>query len=91
MGDDSQVTAVSPDDRTMETIKTSMELGDLMTKLIEIDKKLKCSEEDRLELKREIRHNQNENLVNYYCKERATEDKISDYRQRARKIYQKRY
>ena len=35
-----------------------------MTKLNEIDKKLKCSEEDRLELKKEIRHNKNENLDN---------------------------
>ena len=31
---------------------TKLELGDLMKKLNEIDKKLKCSEEDRLELKK---------------------------------------
>ena len=35
-----------------------------MTKLIEMDKKLKCSEEDRLELKKKIRYNKNENLDN---------------------------
>ena len=47
-----------------------------MTKLNEIDKKLKCSEEDRLELKKEIRHNKNENQDNYYRFAKATEDKL---------------
>ena len=37
---------------------------------------MKCSEEDCLQLKREINHNQNENLDNYYCMVRATEDKL---------------
>ena len=45
MGEASQVAAVSPDERTKKTRTTSVELGDLMTKLNEIDKKLKCSEE----------------------------------------------
>ena len=45
-----QVAAVIPDERTKETRATSVQLGDLMTKLNEIDKKLKCSEEDRLEI-----------------------------------------
>ena len=76
MGEASQVTAVSSEERTKETRTTSVELGDLMTKLNEIDKKLKCSEEDRLELKKEIRHNKNENLDNYFCLARATEDKL---------------
>ena len=35
---------------------TSLELGDLMAKLEQIDKKLKCSEEDRQMLKKEIRY-----------------------------------
>ena len=34
---------------------TSLELGDLMAKLQQIDKKLKCSEENRQMLKKEIR------------------------------------
>ena len=34
---------------------TPLELGDLMAKLEQIDKKLKCSEEDREEIKKEIR------------------------------------
>ena len=36
-GEASQVAAVSPDERTKETRSTSVELGDLMTKLNEID------------------------------------------------------
>ena len=47
-----------------------------MKKLYEIDKKFKCSEENRLELKKEIRHNKNENLDIYYCLARATENKL---------------
>ena len=38
-----------------------LELGDFMAKLEQIDKKLKHSEKDRQDLKREIRHNKNEN------------------------------
>ena len=45
---------------------TSLELGDLMAKLDQIDKKLKCSEEDRQVLKKGIRYNKNENLDNYF-------------------------
>ena len=45
---------------------TSLELGDLMAKLEQIDKTLKPSVEDRQELKREVRHNKNENLDNYF-------------------------
>ena len=48
----------------MESKTPSLELGDLMTKLEQIDKKLKCSEEDHQRLKKEIRHNKNENLDN---------------------------
>ena len=38
---------------------TPLELGDLMAKLDQIDKKLKCSEEDREVIKKEIRYNKN--------------------------------
>ena len=71
IGEASKVTAVSPDERFKETRTTSVELGILMTNLNEIDKKLKCSEENRLELKKETRPNKNENLDNYYCLARA--------------------
>ena len=47
-----------------------------MAKLEQIDKKLKCSEEDRQELKKEIRHNKIENLNNNYVLARATEEKL---------------
>ena len=60
----------------MESKTPSLELGDLWTKLEQIDKKLKCSEEDHQELKKEIRHNKNENLDNYYVLMRATEEKL---------------
>ena len=47
-----------------------------MVTLEQIDKKLKCSEEDRQTLKREVRHNKNENLDNYCVLARATEEKL---------------
>ena len=53
-----------------------LELGDLMAKLEQVDKKLKYSEEDCQDLKREIRHNKNENLDNCFKLARATEEKL---------------
>ena len=60
----------------MESKTTSLELGDLMAKLEQIDKKLKCSEKDGQELKKEVRHNKDENLDNYYVLARAMERKL---------------
>ena len=37
-----------------------------MTKLEQIDKNLKCGEEDCQELKKELRHNKSENLDNCF-------------------------
>ena len=54
------------DKQTMGSKTTSLELGDLIAKLEQIDKKLKCSEGDRQELKKEVRHNKNQNLDNYF-------------------------
>ena len=62
--------------RTMESKRPSLELADLMANLERIDKKLKCSEEDRQELKKEARHNKNENLDNNYFLAGATEEKL---------------
>ena len=56
---------------------TSLELGDLMKKLERIDKKLKCSEEDRQMLKKEIQYNKNENLHNCFNLARAAEKSYS--------------
>ena len=45
---------------------TPLELGDLMAKLDQIDKKLKHSEEDREVIKKELRYNKHEYLDNYF-------------------------
>ena len=42
----------------------------------QIDKKLKCSEEVRQKLKKEIQYNKNDNLDNYFNLARATEKQI---------------
>ena len=55
---------------------TPLELGDLMAKLDQIDKKLECSEEDREVIKKEIRYNTNEYLDNYFNLARETEEKL---------------
>ena len=60
----------------MESKTILLELGDLMAKFEQIDKKLKCSKEDRQELKKKVRHNKNENLDNYFVLARATEEKL---------------
>ena len=78
----------------------SLELGDFMAKMEQIDcekilAKLKYCEEDHQDLKSEIRHNKNDNLdncVNLQCDGReATADvrQGRGYRQRARETYQK--
>ena len=48
----------------------------MLTKLEQIDKKLKCGEEDRQELKKELRHNKSEYLDNYFFLARATKEKL---------------
>ena len=55
---------------------TSLELGDLMAKLDQIDKKLKHSEEDREVIKKELRYNKHEYLNTYFNLARATEEKL---------------
>ena len=57
-------------------ITTPLELGDLMAKLDQIDKKLKSSEEDREVIKKEIRYNKPEYLDNYFNLAKATEEKL---------------
>ena len=56
--------------------KFSLELGDLIAKLEQIDKELKYSEEDRQNLKKEIRNYKNENLDNCFNLATATEEKL---------------
>ena len=55
---------------------TSLELGDLMAKLDQIDKRLKHSEEDREVIKKELRYNKHEYLYIYFNLAKATEEKL---------------
>ena len=55
---------------------TSLELGLLMAKLEQINKKLKCSEKDRQMLKKELRYNKNDNMDNCFNLARVTEEKL---------------
>ena len=54
----------------------TLELGDLMAKLNQIDKKLKHSEEDRDVIRKEIRNNKHEFLDSYFSLARATEERL---------------
>ena len=53
-----------------------------MLKLEQMNKKLKSSENDRQEMKRELRHNKNENLHNNFTLARATEEKLQQMAKR---------
>ena len=55
---------------------TALELGDLMAKLDQIDKRLKHREEDREGIKKELRYNKHEYLDNYFNLAKATEEKL---------------
>ena len=63
-----RTTKANRDDDQAETADhettTPLELGDLMAKLDQIDKRLKCSEEDREVIKKELRYNKHEYLDN---------------------------
>ena len=47
-----------------------------MAKLVQIDKQLKCSEEDRQLLKKEIRYNKHESLDHCFNLAKATEERL---------------
>ena len=55
---------------------TPLELGNLMAKLDQIDRRLKCSEEDRKKIKKELRYNKHEYMYNYFNLAKATEEQI---------------
>ena len=55
---------------------TTLELGDLMAKLDQIDKKLKHSEEDRDVIRKELRNNKHEYLDSYFNLAKATEVRL---------------
>ena len=55
---------------------TSLELGNLIAKIDQNDKKLTCSEENRQVLKKKLRYNKNKTLDIYFNLARATEEKL---------------
>ena len=61
---------------TVDHETTSLDLGDLMAKLDQIDKRLKHREEDREVIKKELRYNKHEYLDNYFKLAKATEEKL---------------
>ena len=71
-----QGATANQDQQTMESKTTSLELSDLMAKLEQIDNKLKCSQEDRQGLKKEVPRKKNEYLDNYFVLARAMEEKL---------------
>ena len=54
----------------------ALELGDLMTKLNQIDKKLKYSEEDRNLIKKELKYNKHEYLDSHFNLDKATDERL---------------
>ena len=54
----------------------ALELGDLMTKLNQIDKKLKYSEEDRDLIRKELKYNKHEYLDSYFNLAKATDERL---------------
>ena len=55
---------------------TTLELGDLMAKLDQINKKLKHSEEDGDVIRKELRNNKHEYLDSYFNLAKATEERL---------------
>ena len=68
-------TAGNQENRATKSRAPSVDRADLMTKLEQIDKKLKCGEENRQE-KKELRHNKSEYLDNYFVLASSTEERL---------------
>ena len=68
---------------TTDHEKTTLELGDLMAKLDQIDKKLKHSEEDRDVIRKELRNNKHEYLDSYFNLAKATEERLQQMSDKA--------
>ena len=56
----------------------TIELGDLMAKLNQINKKLKHSEEDREVIRKELRYNKHEYLDSYFNLAKATDERLKE-------------
>ena len=63
---------------TADHEEATLELGDLMAKLNQIDKKLKHSEEDREVIRKELRYNKNEYLDSYFNLAKATKERLKE-------------
>ena len=77
--DDDQIkqgTATSKRATPNHETTTPLELGDLMAKLDQIDKKLKDSKEDREVIMKQLRYNKHEYLDKYFNLARATEENL---------------
>ena len=63
---------------TADHEEATIELGDLMAKLNQIDKKLKHSEEDREVIRKELRYNKHEYLDSYFNLAKATDERLKE-------------
>ena len=70
--------ATAEEKPTADHEETTIELGDLLAKLNQIDKRLKNSEEDREVIKKEIRYNKHEYLDSYFNLAKATEERLKE-------------
>ena len=70
--------ATAEDRPTADHEEATTELGDLMAKLNQIDKKLKHSEEDREVIRKELRYNKHEYLDSYFNLAKATDERLKE-------------
>ena len=68
--------ATAENKTTADHETATLELGDLMTKLNQIDKKLKYSEEDRDLIRKELKYNKHEYLDSYFNLAKATDERL---------------
>ena len=68
--------ATAGDRPTANHEEATLELGDLMAKLNQIDKKVKHSEEDREVIRKELRYNKHEYLDSYFNLAKATDGRL---------------
>ena len=68
--------ATAENNITADHETATLELGDLMTKLNQIDKKLKYSEEDRDLIRKELKYNKHEYLDSYFNLAKATDERL---------------
>ena len=70
--------ATAEDRPTADHEEATIELGDLMAKLNQIDKKLKHSEEDREVIRKKLRYNKHEYQDSYFNLAKATDERLKE-------------